>query len=321
MTTIGRLRISPSDVGRRVSVRYLTEEGLTDVLGQLVSWSGDWPAGIIKIRKKDDSFQDVISGKIIAAKVVEPEIGCLDLQRDSEGTWVPLETESLGDWVLRFSGNESARANSCRLDGRPENSADESLLKIIDWYKTKKAAAIVQSPKPGAFDEALARNNFVEVAHALYMIANTVESNQAQVIIESELSSKWFDAVMAAETKSPRLSKELLVSGSFVRFASIVDEKNKIIATGRVSASQELAMVTTVWVDENHRSKGLAKSIMLALSNEVFKIGHKIIALQVLKSNLPAVRLYESLGYQIHHDYAYYRYTKVQQPIEVGCSC
>jgi len=304
MTTIGRLRISPSDVGRRVSVRYLTEEGLTDVLGQLVSWSGDWPVGILKIRKKDDSFQDVISGKIIAAKVVEPEIGCLDLQRDSEGTWVPLETESLGDWVLRFSGNESARANSCRLDGRPENSADESLLKIIDW-----------------FDEALARNNFVEVAHALYMIANTVESNQAQVIIESELSSKWFDAVMAAETKSPRLSKELLVSGSFVRFASIVDEKNKIIATGRVSASEDLAMVTTVWVDENHRSKGLAKSIMLALGNEVFKIGHKIIALQVLKSNLPAVGLYESLGYQIHHDYAYYRYTKVQQPIEVGCSC
>jgi N-acetylglutamate synthase len=321
MTAIGRLRISPSDVGRRVSVRYLTEEGLTDVLGQLVSWSGDWPAGIIKIRKKDDSCQDVVSGKIIAAKVVEPEIGCLDLQRDSESTWVPLETESLGDWVLRFSGNESARANSCRLDGRPENSTDESLLKIIDWYKTKKAAAIVQSPKPGAFDEALARNNFVEVAHALYMIADTVESNQAQVIIESELSSKWFDAVMAAETKSPRLSKELLVSGSFVRFASIVDEKNKIIATGRVSASKDLAMVTTVWVDENHRSKGLAKSIMLALSNEVFKIGHKIIALQVLKSNLPAVGLYESLGYQIHHDYAYYRYTKVQQPIEVGCSC
>lgn len=312
MTAIGRLRISPSDVGRRVSVRYLTEEGLSDVLGQLVSWSGDWPAGIIKIRKKDDSFQDVISGKIIAAKVVEPEIGCLDLARDSESTWVPLETEKLGDWVLRFSGNDSARANSCRLDGRPENSIEESLVKIIDWYKTRKAAAIVQSPKPGAFDEALARNNFVEVAHALYMIANTVESDQPQVIIESELKPKWFDAVMAAETKAPRLSKELLVSGSFVRFASIVDDDYRIIATGRVSASEDLAMVTTVWVDENHRAKGLAKSIMLALSTEVFKIGHKIIALQVLKSNVAAIRLYESLGYEIHHDYAYYRYTKVQ---------
>ena len=319
MTAIGRLRISPSDIGRRVSVRYSTEEGLTDVLGQLVSWSGDWPAGIIKIRKKDDSFQDVVSGKIIAAKVIEPEIGCLDLQRDSESTWVPLETESLGDWVLRFSGNESARANSCRLDGRPENSIEESLTKIIEWYKKRSAAAIVQSPKPGAFDEALARNNFIEVAHALYMIADTSASKQTQVVIESELSPKWFDAVMAAETKAPRLSKELLVSGNFVRFASIVDENQKIIATGRVSASKDLAMVTTVWVTENHRSKGLAKSIMMALSNEVFNIGHKIIALQVLKSNSAAIGLYESLGYQIHHDYAYYRYTKVKQPREVEC--
>ena len=319
MTTIGRLRISPSDIGRRVSVRHLTEEGLTDVLGQLVSWSSDWPAGIIKIRKKDDSFQEVISGKIIAAKVVEPEIGCLDLERDSESTWVPLETENLGDWVLRYSGNESARANSCRLDGRPENSADESLIKIIEWYKNRKAAAIVQSPKPGAFDEALKRNNFIEVAHALYMIAETTPSKQTQVVIESELTSKWFDAVMASETKAPRLSKELLVSGSFVRFASIVDDNNKIVATGRVSASNDLAMVTTVWVDEKHRSKGLAKSIMMALANEVFNIGHKIIALQVLKSNKAAVSLYESLGYWIHHDYAYYRYSKVQQPKEVDC--
>jgi ribosomal protein S18 acetylase RimI-like enzyme len=58
---------------------------------------------------------------------------------------------------------------------------------------------------------------------------------------------------------------------------------------------------------------------MKALSNEVFNIGHKIIALQVLKSNSAAIGLYESLGYQIHHDYAYYRYTKVKQPREVEC--
>ena len=114
MSAIGRLRISPSDIGRRVSVRHLAGQDLTDVLGHLVSWSGDWPEGIIKIRKKDDSIQEIVSGKIFAAKVIEPEIGSLDLERDSESTWVPKETEKLGDWVLRFSGNESARANSCQ---------------------------------------------------------------------------------------------------------------------------------------------------------------------------------------------------------------
>lgn len=319
MSAIGRLRISPSDIGRRITVRHLADAELTDVLGHLVSWVGDWPTGVIGVRKKDDSIQEIVTGKIFAAKVIEPEIGSLDLERDSESTWVPNETENLGDWVLRFSGNESARANSCRLDGRPQDSVDESLKKIIDWYRSKKAAAIVQSPKPGAFDEALARNNFVEVAHALYMIAPTIKSENNDVIMEKELTPKWFEAVMSSDAKAPRLSKELLVSGSFVRFASIQDSENKIIATGRVSASSDLAMVTTVWVEESYRGKGLAKKIMNALSNAVYEIGHKQIVLQVLKSNVAAVSLYESLGYEIHHDYAYYRHTKAEIPKKVEC--
>lgn len=314
MSAIGRLRISPSDIGRRITVRYLAGDDLTDVLGHLVSWIGDWPTGVIGVRKKDESIQEVVTGKIFAAKVIEPEIGSLDLERDSESTWVPNEKEELGDWVLRFSGNESARANSCRLDGRPQDSVDESLKKIVDWYKSKKAAAIVQSPKPGAFDEALARNNFVEVAHALYMIAPTIKSENNDVIMEQELTSRWFDAAMSSDAKAPRLSKELLVSGDFVRFASIQDQENKIIATGRVSASPDLAMVTTVWVEESYRGKGLAKKIMNALSNAVYEIGHKQIVLQVLKSNVAAIGLYKSLGYEIHHDYAYYRHTKAEIP-------
>ena len=317
MAAIGRLRISPSDIGRRVSVRHLAGDDLTDVLGNLVSWIGDWPDGVIKIRKKDDSVQEIVTGKIFAAKVIEPEIGSLDLERDSESTWVPQEKENLGDWVLRFSGNESARANSCRLDGRPQESVDQSLAKIVDWYRARKATAIVQSPKPGGFDEALARNNFLEVAHALYMIAPVSASENSEVIIENELTPKWFEAVMASDAKAPRLSKELLVSGSFVRFASMIDQENKIIATGRVSASADLAMVTTVWVADSYRGTGLAKKIMHALSNEVFNIGHKQIVLQVLKSNEAAVGLYQSLGYEIHHDYAYYRHTRTEKTKEV----
>jgi ribosomal protein S18 acetylase RimI-like enzyme len=274
---------------------------------------------VIGVRKKDDSIQEIVTGKIFAAKVIEPEIGSLDLERDSESTWVPNETENLGDWVLRFSGNESARANSCRLDGRPQDSVDESLKKIVDWYRSRKAAAIVQSPKPGAFDQALANNNFLEVAHALYMIAPTIKSENNDVIMEKELTPKWFEAVKSSDAKAPRLSKELLVSGSFVRFASVQDSENKIIATGRVSASSDLAMVTTVWVEESHRGTGLAKKIMNALSNAVYEIGHKQIVLQVLKSNVAAVSLYESLGYEIHHDYAYYRHNKAEIPKKVEC--
>ncbi len=126
MAAIGRLRISPSDLGRRVSVRHFDGSNLTDTLGILISWTNDWPEGLIKIEKKDKSIQEIISGNIFAAKVIEPEIGALDLERDSETTWVANEKEFLNDWALRFSGNKSARANSCLLDGRPEENIDET---------------------------------------------------------------------------------------------------------------------------------------------------------------------------------------------------
>ncbi|MEY3470650.1 MAG: hypothetical protein RLZZ575_1110, partial [Actinomycetota bacterium] len=77
MAAIGRLRISPSDLGRRVSVRHFDGSNLTDTLGILVSWTNDWPKGIIQIEKKDNSIEEIVSGNIFAAKVVEPEIGAL----------------------------------------------------------------------------------------------------------------------------------------------------------------------------------------------------------------------------------------------------
>ena len=309
MAAIGRLRISPSDLGRRVSVRHFDGSNLTDTLGILISWTNDWPQGLIRVEKKDKSIQEIISGNIFAAKVIEPEIGALDLERDSETTWQANEKEYLNDWALRFSGNKSARANSCLLDGRPEENIDDTFKKIIDWYKKRNAVAIIQSPKPGAFDQSLARNNFKEIDTAYYMIGPAEKNIVTGVILESTLSDKWFEAIIGRDEEvSSRVSKELLTSGSFVRFASIENKEGQIIATGRISASDKQAMVTTLWVDEKYRNQGLAKKIMRSLSNAVAEIGFKKIVLQVLKSNLIAVKMYESLGYTVHHEYAYYRY-------------
>ncbi len=321
MAAIGRLRISPSDLGRRVSVRHFDGSNLTDTLGILISWTNDWPEGLIKIEKKDKSIQEIISGNIFAAKVIEPEIGALDLERDSETTWVANEKEFLNDWALRFSGNKSARANSCLLDGRPEENIDETFKKIIEWYRKRNAVAIIQSPKPGAFDQSLLRNNFKEIDVAYYMIGPAEKNNVTEVILDSDLSDKWFEAIVGRDEEvSARVSKELLTSGSFVRFASIENEDKKIIATGRISASDKQAMVTTLWVDEKYRNKGFAKKIMKALSNSVAEIGHEQIVLQVLKSYLIAVKMYESLGYKIHHEYAYYRYFKNLETTS-QCAC
>ncbi|GAA3823199.1 hypothetical protein GCM10022226_49680 [Sphaerisporangium flaviroseum] len=64
----GRLliSISPSDVGRRVTVRRRDPEGFRDAVGVLESWR----EGSLKVRKRDGTLVDIPEETVVAAKVV-----------------------------------------------------------------------------------------------------------------------------------------------------------------------------------------------------------------------------------------------------------
>jgi hypothetical protein len=61
------VRISPDDVGRRVSVRHRHDAStLTDVVGRLASWD----AQVLRIERRDGTFTEVREADVVAAKVV-----------------------------------------------------------------------------------------------------------------------------------------------------------------------------------------------------------------------------------------------------------
>ncbi|WP_433699886.1 hypothetical protein [Nocardiopsis sp. CA-288880] len=67
----GRLvhRITPEDVGRRVSVRTaLPGGGFTDIVGVVESWDG----GVITVRRRDGSAVEVEESAVAASRVVPP---------------------------------------------------------------------------------------------------------------------------------------------------------------------------------------------------------------------------------------------------------
>ncbi|MFD6951954.1 hypothetical protein A6A08_10505 [Nocardiopsis sp. TSRI0078] len=67
----GRLvhRISPEDIGRRVSVRIrLPEGGFTDIVGVVESWDD----GVLTVRRRDGSAVEVVESAIAASRVVPP---------------------------------------------------------------------------------------------------------------------------------------------------------------------------------------------------------------------------------------------------------
>ncbi|MDS1272079.1 hypothetical protein RIF23_17455 [Lipingzhangella sp. LS1_29] len=59
--------VSPDDIGQRVTVRVRLPEGkFADTIGVLEEWS----AGVLRIRKRDDSVANVTAADIVASKIV-----------------------------------------------------------------------------------------------------------------------------------------------------------------------------------------------------------------------------------------------------------
>lgn len=75
------VRITPDDVGRRVSVRHRYDAStLTDVVGRLLAWDTDG----LRIERRDGSVVVVPEAGVVAAKVV-PEAPPR-ARRDADGT-------------------------------------------------------------------------------------------------------------------------------------------------------------------------------------------------------------------------------------------
>ena len=60
------VRITPRDVGRRVTVRRRVPEGFRDAVGVLESWQD----GVLTVRRRDGSVVEIDESAMVAAKVV-----------------------------------------------------------------------------------------------------------------------------------------------------------------------------------------------------------------------------------------------------------
>lgn len=62
--------MTPADVGSRVTLRRRVEDGVSDVVGVLESWS----EGVLSVRRRDDVVVTVAEVDLVAGKVVPPPV-------------------------------------------------------------------------------------------------------------------------------------------------------------------------------------------------------------------------------------------------------
>ncbi|GAA1904546.1 GNAT family N-acetyltransferase [Streptomyces sodiiphilus] len=314
------IRVEPSDVGKRVSLRTATGDGkgrsprFTDTVGVLTSWAD----GTISVVRRDGRTVHLAESALVAGKVVPaaparrrglPAAGVRELAEVAARGWPAPETGRIGDWTVRAAGGWTGRANSAYRsgDGPPD------LDRIGAWYADRGLPARLQVTTGAAgtdelLDAALDREGWRAERHAVVLVAALApladREPDSRVVIGPGPDDRWLEGCSAAR-HDPAMARRVLAAGPWVRFAAVAGDDEAPAAVGRCVVDGRWAGFAALEVAARHRGKGLAGAVLGELARAALAEGASAAHLQVETDNAPARALYERLGFAEHHHYHY----------------
>ncbi|MEU0780760.1 GNAT family N-acetyltransferase [Streptomyces sp. NPDC006173] len=330
----GRLevRITAADVGKRVSVRRMTDDGdtvekFTDTVGVLTSWDD----GVLLITRRTGERVRIAESMLVAGKVVPsaparrrgPAASYEELARVAARAWRPVESERLGDWELRAAGGFTRRANSVLPLGDPGVPLDDALTLVRDWYGDRGLPAYIQTSTGAEGTQELlcaeleARGWSNEVTAELWIgaLAPLAEREAPEVTLSRTADASWLGRYQRKGVGEVAL--RVLGSGPSVWFATVPGAQGEPpAAIGRCVVDGRWAGFAAVEVDPAHRRRGLAGAVMSALADRALTEGASAAWLQVETDNTAARALYAGLGFAAHHAYHHYRWTPGEEAAE-----
>jgi predicted GNAT family acetyltransferase len=122
------------------------------------------------------------------------------------------------------------------------------------------------------------------------------------------MSPEWLMTYGQSRTVVPGVTETVLSGREGLLFLSVRDEASgQIVAIARMAVHPGWAGVFAVWVDPEHRRRGLATTLTSAIAMVARESSMPSMYLQVSADNTDAVRFYEGLGFTVHHEYTYLR--------------
>ena len=267
-----------------------SESPLTDVVGHLEAIG---PTLRVRTKRGDVvavAAADVVAIKVLAAAPVRTR-DIRNIEHAAALAWPGVEHEWRDGWLLRFGHGITRRGNSAVPLGI---SAAGNVRRVVDWYAARGAAPLMAAPD------------------RLFRVAPNVPADAETVIMTGDVAVREAgDAVALAsapdeqwlrlyEREVPVDVLTSVVEGE-VAFASIAG-----VAVGRAAVTAapdgtRWVGLSAVHVLEGARRRGLARELCSALLCWGGGRGATRAYVQVLADNSAAIRLYESMGFTVHH--------------------
>jgi GNAT superfamily N-acetyltransferase len=289
-------------VGQRVVVRRVVpgETGpsggpaLTDALGICVQW-GD---GVCVIQPDGGGSRDPVTiqiADIVSGKPVPPRssprqrVTAQEAQRRALSLWPDLETEELGNWLLRRSLTSTARRANSVLAMGPSGVPDD-YDRVVAHYEglgQRPIAAVLPDSEEDALFKAhgwVLESHDHDTVFKIAGVASARRSLRGVQLPEVDVAVVGDDRLVTAEAST---------------------DDGRVLATGVAAYDDDWVGFRGIAVDPAERGRRLGLLVMAELLDWGAERGATTAYLQVLGDNARAHALYDGLGFVEHHHYRY----------------
>ena len=235
------------------------------------------------------------------------------LEALADRAWPPAEAVPCDGWELRATGpGIGRRVNSVATSADGTLPLIERIARAEDFYRQRGLPPIFKltdASVPGDLDRVLGAAGYrVDAPTSVRTRALPADSPTLQVLIEEHPSEEWRQVNAAAGEhygSAPRIFLDLIARiRAPLAFASITD--------GGQAAAEGMAVVEAGWVGlfeigthPGHRRLGLARQVIAALLAWGAEQGASRAYLQVMPANIPALAMYDDLGFTEAYRYWY----------------
>jgi len=300
-------------IGQRFSIRlHDPAGGYRDVVGHLKS-----ATSLINRKGQEISFdpeqifiwREIVERPNLASKGAPLTLRVLELDQICNLTWPATQELENSGWLMRAAGGVTNRANSvlplvASLEAGALKDFAEKLSAAQEFYNKRNLPTIFQVALPTwqLLSEKLRSIGAIETLRGNTMVTDLSPSKQIvpagfEIVQSDQFSDEWLGV-------QPTPGIEKILSGCAATYLTMINN-GKAIATCRIAVAKGWSSITRVYVHQDFRGQGLGKAIVAAALEASFEQGATKALLQVEANNAIAIGVYESLGFNFHHEYSY----------------
>ncbi len=244
----------------------------------------------------------------------------VELEQVAANAWIAHDTELLGGWLLRANNGVTRRANSVLPMGAPVLPLGEAIEKVIGFFKERNLIPrfqMTEASKPIELDRDLSEHGFsvgLQVELHTAAINHLVKKESTiDVLTSNNITDSWMSVYSESsgfDASTMETRKDLMNRTSLHKVFVTAKIDREPVGVGFGVVEDKWLGLFNVAVHPLMRGKGVAQAVNTAIAKWGHQRNARSAYLQLESENLPALKLYNKLGF--HHVYTYW-YRKLDE--------